>query len=218
MKQVVYVRATKAQVHAALGKVAGIAAGTLADATHLQRAMLIRVAMTAQSRIRRAFVVKSGGGTDETGEKWAPLAPITVAHRNYKKAKKNRRISFDMFLRQVQADQSIVTRYSKPDVMILRDRGLLLNSLSPAVQPGVGATTMPTTSGQVFRLLKGEVQVGTRIKGAKDNHDGKPAENLPQRRLWPSPRNWTQAWWTDMLEQGRAGVVDIIVWLMKGLP
>lgn len=42
--------------------------------------MKIRLGMTALRLIKKAFLVKSQGGTDECGLKWPPLSPKTIAY------------------------------------------------------------------------------------------------------------------------------------------
>jgi hypothetical protein len=78
---------------------------------------------------------------------------------------------------------------------ILRDSGVLLNSLSPGVN---GASGDP---GQVFRLEPGAVIVGTNVPYAVYHHSDEPRKLkkngevfLPQRRLWPRqlPRRWQE--------------------------
>lgn len=71
--------------------VAGLAKGALSgpDAAALQTA----VGTVALAEIKRAFLQKSRGGTDEAGQTWAPLSPATVARK--RKAKGGTRINRD---------------------------------------------------------------------------------------------------------------------------
>lgn len=100
---------------------------------------------------------------------------------------------------------TLVDKYGHRKVDILRDTGLLLNSLSPGV----------VTQNSVFRVGRGEVIVGTNRKGAAAHHKGVPGR-LPQRRLWPEVRKWPVSWWLDVTDQIRQGLVDIAVNIMKG--
>lgn len=102
--------------------------------------------------------------------------------------------------------QTLLDKYGHRQVDILRDTGLLLNSLSPGV----------ASPNAVFRIGHGEVIVGTNRKGAAAHHHGVPGR-LPQRRLWPEPRKWPATWWTGILEQLRQGLVDITASIIKGL-
>ncbi len=101
---------------------------------------------------------------------------------------------------------TLIAEYGNAKVDILRDTGLLLNSLSPGT----------SSSNQVFRVLPGEVIVGTNRKHAGTHHRGNPSRGLPQRRLWPDPKRWPSSWWLDILEQARQGLIDIAIQLIKG--
>lgn len=100
--------------------------------------------------------------------------------------------------------QTLVHKYGGVNVDILRDTGLLLNSLSPA----------KTTDVSIFKVSPGEVAVGTNRKGAIYHHVG--TARLPQRRLWPEPGNWPSSWWLDILEQLQQGLLDLVVELVQG--
>ena len=101
--------------------------------------------------------------------------------------------------------QTLVGKYGGRQVEILRDTGLLLNSLSPGVASGE----------QVFRVAPGEVVVGTNRKGAVGHHNGIPGR-LPQRRLWPSVNRWPPTWWADIQNEVKQGLVDIVTQLIRG--
>lgn len=101
---------------------------------------------------------------------------------------------------------TLLDKYGHRQVEILRDTGLLLNSLSPGVD----------SSEQVFRVGDGEVVVGTNRKGAIAHHHGIP-DRLPQRRLWAEPSHWPRSWWQDVLEQAKQGLLDVAVSLIKAL-
>jgi hypothetical protein len=83
---------------------------------------------------------------------------------------------------------------------ILRDTGVLLNSLSPgeiggdgtiytAPQPGEGG-------GQIFSLLANGVIVGTNVKYAATHQYGDPKRKIPARPFLPTnaPRAWLRRW------------------------
>ena len=114
--------------------------------------------------------------------------------------------------------KTILMVYGKMKVPILRDTGLLLNSLSPAipVSDSPPPTVPPKTPQQVFQLGFGNVSVGTTRDWALAHHLGIPGR-LPQRRLWPDPVNWTSGWWHVILEQGQLGLVDILLYLFSRL-
>lgn len=232
----VYARASRAEVRRALSGLPGAAlsGGAVADA------MLTRCGLALLGRIRQAFVIKARGGTDEAGGWWAPLSPKTVAYSKTRqrgrggrtRAEKARASRPSQALTQRQQDRwwevyrrqlairrgdrghaaavawlvlkgegarTLVDKYGHRQVEILRDTGLLLSSLSP----GTGAAE------SVFRVGRGEVTVGTNRKGAAAHHRGVPGR-LPQRRLWPDPRNWPASWWRDILVELRAGILDLM--------
>lgn len=99
--------------------------------------------------------------------------------------------------------RTLLDKYGHRQVDILRDTGMLLNSLSPGV----------ASNEQVFRIGNGEVIVGTNRKGAAAHHEG--TSRIPQRRLWPEPSKWPPSWWQDIVEQARIGLIDIAAQLMR---
>lgn len=104
--------------------------------------------------------------------------------------------------------KTVLGRYGSAKAEILRDTGLLLNSLSPGVVAGRAAPTSPGTKPrQVFRLGPGQVIIGTKRKGAVYHHRG--TSRLPKRPLWPAPRDWTAGWWADIQAQAVMGLLDI---------
>jgi len=242
-EQTIYVRASRAAVVGAVLRIPQEASVGSAEAN----AMMTRLGFTALGRIRQAFVVKSRGGTDEAGDRWAPLSPKTIAYsrtrgrgrsgrtraeygrpdrpsqalnakqqdrwwRLYRqglamfKGDKKHAAARAWFILKKEGAVTLLDKYGHRQVEILRDTGLLLNSLSPGI----------TIAEQVFRVLPGEVIVGTSRKGAASHHTGIPGR-LPQRRLWPEPSRWPSSWWLDLAEQGRAGLIDIAISLLRNL-
>jgi hypothetical protein len=98
--------------------------------------------------------------------------------------------------------RTIFAEYSTTEVEILRDTGVLFNSLSPGVDGPSGAPN------QIFNTGPGFVVVGTNRKGAAAHHTG--TARLPQRRLWPDPKRWPQSWWRQLTNQLRDGIVRAI--------
>lgn len=101
---------------------------------------------------------------------------------------------------------TLLEKYGDTQVEILRDTGLLLNSLSPGVSPG-------SVENQVFRLAPGEIIIGTNRKWAGTHHHG--TARIPQRRLWPSPENWPESWWKDIAAEAKQGYIDCVLFLLK---
>lgn len=216
------------------------------------RVLLVRIGLAALFRIQKAFIVKSRGGTDETGLRWAPLSPRTIAysrrhpglpkrrprrqyHPSYALTKKQRDRWWTIYKRSLaryagdkahaaraawfvlkqEGATTLFDRYSKTQVDILRDTGLLLNSLSPVTPPQSATSSPPKRDKQIFLLRRGEVRIGTNRKGAAAHHEGNPRRKLPQRRLWPEPGKWTPQWWDDLLTQARQGIIDIVLHLLR---
>ncbi len=92
-------------------------------------------------------------------------------------------------------------------VEILRDTGLLKNSLSPGVSADAAGASPPRVKAQVFRLGRGEVIVGTNRQGAAAHHRG--LGHVPRRPLWPDPSRWPARWWAVIAGQLRQGIDDI---------
>lgn len=156
MATTIHVQATREAVRAALLALPAElhAGGPLVDA------MMLRVGMTALGHIRRAYITKARGGTDEAGLRWAPLKSSTVAGRRGGKK----------MSRKERSTRSVET---------LRDTGILLNSLSPG-------TNAP---GQILEVERNEVTVGTDVPYAKFHHYGTkrmPQRRLwPDPNDWP---------------------------------
>ncbi len=98
---------------------------------------------------------------------------------------------------------TLMELYGDTPVEILRDTGLLLNTLSPGRR----------SPDRIFRTGPGEVEVGTNRKYAGVHHRGN--RRVPQRRLWPEPRRWPAAWWNLLTEALRGGLVDVAIWLLR---
>lgn len=187
-QHIVYTTGTRAAVTLAIAHLPGVAsAGGSASNSIMQE-----VADVLLKHISEAFIVKSRGGTDETGERWAPLSPKTIASRLRKKSK-------------VRHPTPPFDKYARSQVDILRDTGKLLKSLTPYT----------SSSEKVFSVSQSSVIIGTRRKGAAAHHRGIPGR-LPQRRLWPPQSNWPSSWWSDILEVTRKGVVSTLTDLIRG--
>jgi len=97
----------------------------------------------------------------------------------------------------------------------------LENSLKPGAPPeaiGTAPVAVPIgvvhLPGQVFRLRKDGVEVGTSVPYATAHHFGVP-DKLPQRRLWPPVGKWPAHWWLELAKQLRAGVTEIVLHLLQ---
>lgn len=93
--------------------------------------------------------------------------------------------------------------YGSRKVQILRDTGVLFNSLSPGL-----ADAKPKAEGSVMRTERGAVVFGTNVPYGAHHHY---AKNPKRRRpLWPDPQNWPSRWWKSILTEATRGVEVII--------
>jgi len=106
--------------------------------------------------------------------------------------------------------KTLIGEYGDTQVDILRDTGLLLNSLSPGV--AAEGQLPPRIEGQVFRPGKNEVIVGTNLYRGVVAHEGRG--HNPQRRLWAEPGKWPSTWWMDLLDQAKQGIVEITLFML----
>lgn len=97
--------------------------------------------------------------------------------------------------------------FGSRDVEILRDRGILFNSLSPGVvlDNGPAADYSPPTGdggqNQVVRDDGSSLLVGTNVDYAERNHRIRP--------LWPPDGRLPQEWWDEILDAGVSGLLMI---------
>lgn len=191
--------------------------------------------------IHDAFVVKSTGGTDESGERWAPLKPTTIAYRQTRTAtQRSRQTRPSQGLTKKQQDkwwefyrqglainkgnksaaakfawakiksmggQTLLTRYGMRRADILNHSGKLLESLTPG----------SNSPDQVINITPNGVTVGTSVEYAMVHHMGSPAKGIPQRRLWPEPKDWPQSWWDKINERIQLGIANMVGPKVRGL-
>ena len=79
---------------------------------------------------------------------------------------------------KAQGGQTILGKYGNASHEILRDTGVLFNSLSPGVA--------------TVRAEPGAVVIGTNVPYAGPLHRG--TKNIPARPLWPEPDQWPASW------------------------
>jgi hypothetical protein len=270
IERTIHVRATRPEILAVLSQLPAVASGQIMPAA--SQALQVRMGLAALMFIKEAFKVKADGGTDEAGDRWAPLSPKTIAYsRRHKKffnvggaenpsAKKKGyshyiprpnirargRPSWILTDRQrkrwwalykaflgafhnkahaaaaawvVSKDEgatTIMATYGSLKVQILRDTGILFNSLGPGVTPGEAPPPVPppTVPKQVFRIPRGEVILGTNRRWAGVHHKGSRNGHIPARPLWPDPTRWPTRWWGQILTQATHGLIDIAAYLL----
>ena len=169
-------RMSRNEARRLIASVPAILSGRVADPTGIVRSLYLLVGQVALSKIKQAFVVKASGGIDDAGDKWEPLSQNTIDGRRVGKG-----IGF---------------------AQILRDTGVLLNSLSPG------------GPANFLEPIQGGVSIGTNVPYARYHHDG--TDTIPRRRLWPEPDAWPAKWWSDISEEVRNGVVRIIRSMIGG--
>lgn len=250
-ENVIHVRTTRAKIRQAIAKAVAVATGAGGDGREAADQMKVRLGLTLLANIRKAFVVKAAGGTDEAGLSWKPLSPKTIAysrrHPGVPKSKdrapfrpswmltekqherwwslyrtglarfrgdKGRAAKLAWAVMKGEGAKTLIGTYGNTAVQILRDTGLLLNSLTPGLSPeGDVPSSPPTVENQVFTLGSSDVIVGTNRKHAATHHEGKG--HVPQRRLWAEPSQWPQTWWNDISDAGKTGMVDILLHLLR---
>lgn len=102
--------------------------------------------------------------------------------------------------------------FGNRDVEILRDTGVLLNSLSPGrlTQSGYHKPSGEGGADQIFELGMASVIVGTNVAYAAAHNYGHPARpKLPRRQFLPDDESQIpESWWQDWLEVG-LGALEI---------
>lgn len=97
--------------------------------------------------------------------------------------------------------------FGSRQVDILRDTGVLFNSLSPG-------TVGSPVEGQVLEATGAEVVVGTNVRYAIYHHRAKKLAN--RRELWPDADRIPASWWDAMLRAGNRGLVEAVSLLVGG--
>lgn len=237
----IHTRVTPQQILKALSGLPRAASGGGGTGAIVRR-MLKDVGNKILEHIREAFVTKANGGTDAAGERWQPLATITVVKRMIRREKKRKRDSspsgalttkqrerwWNLYRQGMEIYRGNKSSAAKHAWFKIKREGVqtYFNKYKGShaeilIDTGVllnSLTPNPEGKGagmQVFRIERGSVTIGTKRKGAGSHHRGNPHRNLPQRRLWPEPNKWPDEWWDDVLSTVQKGVVDITIELTK---
>lgn len=103
--------------------------------------------------------------------------------------------------------------FGNRQVDILRDTGVLFNSLSPGeLSPNGPNASYARPDGQIVETHPGELIVGTNVAYAAAHHKAKNPKRL--RRLWPEANEIPQQWWEYFSRQASGGLrfaVELIV-------
>lgn len=212
----------------------------------MANAMLTRCGLAALGRIKQAFVVKARGGTDEAGERWAPLSPKTIAYSKTRqhgrggrtKAEKARDAFPSQALNNRQRDRWWAL-YRQGLAIFKGDKGSAAKRAWGILKREGATTLLQKYGGRQVEILRDtgpllnslspgvataeqvfKVGPGSVIVGTRRKgaaaHHAGIPGRLPQRRLWPEPGKWPASWWKDITEQARAGLIDIATKLIKG--
>lgn len=94
---------------------------------------------------------------------------------------------------------------------ILRDTGVLLNSLSPGEINYAGGNYNPPAD-QIFNLIESGVIVGTNVPYAKTHNRGDQKRGIPKREFLPRqvPDVWKQRW-ARVANQAISGIVQSVL-------
>lgn len=90
--------------------------------------------------------------------------------------------------------------YGERNVEMLRDTGILFNSLTPGyIDTQAGVYDKPAIEGgaeQVADIIRGGIIVGTNVPYAATHNFGDPERNIPQRQFIPArvPPAWLDRW------------------------
>ncbi len=93
--------------------------------------------------------------------------------------------------------------------LILIQTKALEASLRPGARPDDAGPTPPQVDNQIFRPGENSVTVGSSLPYAPYHHNGVPGR-LPARPLWSETSRWPSSWWSSLLEQARAGIIEIL--------
>lgn len=243
---------THADVRRVARSLALLLAGREPDTQQISRGFLLAIGFAALSDIKRAFIVKSRGGTDEMGIKWPRLSKKYLAYgRRFGKGEqaglkaaaglgKGNRLAPGTNKGLLTRDQltlwrkiysqvlnrSLVTMpeaaakgkaaaiawtklkemgaktklevYGNRQVEILRDTGVLFNTLSPGVLSGNNYAK--PHADQIFDVGAGSIIIGTNHQFAAVHNFGSVARNIPRRQFLPdSDSQIPDSWWSRWL-------------------
>lgn len=179
------------------------------------------------SHVRKAFLTKSKGGTDESGDRWAPLKPSTIVQRlsntrTRTEKKRNTRPSqalnskqqdrwWNLYKQGLAIYKGNKVSAAKRAWFILKQEGV--NTLIDKY--GSRKVDILYNTGSLFKSIEssvsnqGEVIVSSKHPLAKVHHNGSQKKGIPKRRLWPDPKKWPNLWWQEILKIIRGGIVKM---------
>lgn len=244
MSNVVHTTATREELREYLRQLPGVLTGRLPDYDGIAHGFKLRMAFAFFYMAKEAFIVKSRGGTDDTGTSWPKQTAKYLAYgRGPKSTRRGGGVSpggkdgfmtkdqlkrwqrtyaqtLARLLLQVPEDeakrraaqiawaqakregvQTLLQVFGSRWADILRDTGLLFNSMSPGVLVENGPdASYGKPPDQIVEERPGELAVGTNVKYAAKHHYGK-------RPLWPKDGNLPGSWWEEILDGARSGLL-----------
>lgn len=192
--------------------------------------ILQKAGVTALDHIKKAFVEKSYGSTDEAGDRWKDLDPKTVAYKAARtKTERKREARPSQALNKKQQSRWWQL-YNQALAMYKGDKS---HAAARAwfILKSEGATTLfDKYSNSQHRILydtgellnsltssiqDGQIVITAKRKGAAAHHYGVP-NRLPQRRLWPEPVKWPSSWWNSIANSVRDGILESVKSDLRG--
>ena len=225
-------RGTRADVTRIALQLAAVLAGRAPDTQGVAKGFMLSLGFSALTDIKDAYIVKAGGGTDQMGIRWPKLAAATIAARKRRDVKATPAIIKRRAELRAEITQLALRRFrlslseseaqrrakalgaqiilSTKNIDILRDTGVLLDSLSPGRLAG-GTYNKPSGEGgaeQIFEIGAGQVIVGTNVKYASTHQRGDARRNIPARPFLPDESHPVpQIWWDRWLKLSNKALV-----------
>lgn len=142
---------TAQQVKDVLKDLPAILAGKRADRFGLRNAFFGAIAHHLFTKIHQSYIQKAAGGTDEFGDGWLPLAPLTIKKRNTPK---------------------VVSKYPlSAQNLILRVSDKLLRTLEPGDFDGI---KYKPRRNQHFHHAYGKLTIGSKLDYSSFAHEKRP--------------------------------------------
>ncbi len=122
------------------------------------------------------------------------------------------RTAVGTFPHEIRSDVDKVRPFAL--TLILRDTGVLLNSLSAGVR--YQRYTGPNADQQIFIAKPGEVIVGTNVPYASKHQHGDKSQHLPKRQILPKEGQVPATWWSNVKATAAGAIADALVFLLQG--
>ena len=188
-------------------------------------AVLHKAGMVALGHIKKAFIAKSRGGSDEVGDRWQPLSPRTIvysrkagrtktergraSHPSQALTKKQQQRWWDLYRRGLAIYNGDKEHAARRAWFILKSEGVTtLFDKYRSAKVDILRVTDSLLNGMLVRVEGGEILIEATAKHSAAHHYG--TSHIPQRRLWPEPSRWPQSWWDDITGAIQDGLNEIV--------